>query len=137
MHHLDDFIFKAQWFEVQQMHLHLCAGPLQKPCATLSLPATVTSVAFAPVSSTASDGSGTWHLACGTEDGLVQIWRIAETGGEAAGLPPVATSCVWQASRFDAHAGAVRRLAWRRRSDRMQLATCSDDHAVKLFNVVF
>lgn len=113
------------------------SGPSQKPCATLSLSATVTSVAFAPVSSTASDGSATWHLAAGTEDGLVQVWQIAETGGEAAGFPPVATSCVWQASPFDAHAGAVRRLAWRRRTDCMQLATCSDDHAVKLFEVVF
>lgn len=66
----------------------------------------------------------------------MQLWRVAETGGEAAGLPPVAASCVWEASRFNAHAGAVRRLAWRRGTNGMQLATCSEDHAVKLFEVV-
>jgi WD40 repeat protein len=127
------------------MHLACCShckgvlwipiGPAHKPCVALSLPAAVTSVAFAPASSTATDGSVTWHLAVGLEDGSVQLWRIAETGGEAAGLPPVAASCVWQASRFHVHAGAVRRLAWRRRNGAMQLATCSEDHAIKLFNI--
>lgn len=103
---------------------------------TLSLPAAVTSVAIAPASSVASDGSVTWHLAVGLEDGSVQLWRVAETGAEAAGLPSHAASSVWQAPKFNAHAGAVRRLAWRERQSSLQLASCSEDHAIRLFDVV-
>ena len=119
----------------QLTHAQMSAGPAQKPCVVIKLPMAVTSVAFAPVSSTATDGSVTWHLAAGMEDGRVELWRIAETGGEAAGLPSHTASRLWQASQFHAHAGAVRRLAWRQRNVGVQLATCSEDHAVRLFDV--
>lgn len=116
-----------------------CTGPSQKPCATVSLPAAVTSVAFAPAAANATEGAATHasHLAVGLDDGGVQVWRVDQTGcGAGDGAAAVSASCVWQASRFDAHTAPVRRLCWRQRPGCAQLATCSEDHAVRVFEAV-
>ena len=105
------------------------------PCATLSMPAAATGVAFAPRAAGAGDdGSRTSHLAVGLDDGGVQIWRVALPSSSAESSA-AASECVWQASVFQAHAAAVRRLRWRMHGSGAQLATCSEDHAVKLFEV--
>jgi len=78
------------------------------------------------------------HLAVGLEDGALQIWLVAQQadGSAADGAVKVSASCVWSASRFDAHAAPVRRLCWRQREGRVQLATCGEDHAVRIFEAV-
>ena len=43
----------------------------------------------------------------------------------------------WSADRFSRHAAAVRRLCWQKlQAGRCLLASCGDDHAVKVFSTV-
>jgi hypothetical protein len=135
------------------------------PVAALpSFDAAVTSVAFAPVSRVwvgAAPGGGgrggdesvalralLW-LAAGTEAGAVTVWEVhgvARGGGVGDGAAPltwawsVRDTPVAAAGASDAHAGAVRKLAWRPPSAApsqraLLLASAGEDGAVRVFRV--
>jgi WD40 repeat protein len=110
--------------------------------------------------------SRVYLVAVGLDDGALQLWTVSLSadsvdasmtrgpntntaqgpnastaqGANAAQTDwsKTAPSCVctWQATQFEAHAGAVRKICWRRLSDpaSWQLASCSDDHSIKLFD---
>ena len=68
-------------------------------------------------------------MAIGTEGGAIRIHRI-DREGSSEHVGDVETSI--------AHAGVVNRLAWRPASgDRngLELASCSDDRSVRIFEV--
>ena len=108
-------------------------GPTAKPVAALpAFAGGVTAVAFANrPNSTASKSStlpGSVCLAVGLEDGLLEIWSFDST--------TQAVTQLWRAADDIRHCAAVRRLAWRPCKDNpMQLASCSNDHCVKLLDV--
>ena len=101
------------------------------PIATLpAFPASVTAVAIAPSLSHA----GNHVLAVGLEDGSLDLVGLRISDSEL-----VSHETLWRASVYEAHAGAVRRLCWRTcgygDSDAGVLASCSDDHSFKIFEV--
>jgi elongator complex protein 2 len=94
------------------------------------------------------DDSGQLLLALGTETGAIAIYRI--TTGESVEteiLLKVDTRCVLSTyslmHRTDvscnnsiSHVGAVNRLAWRRtKKGELQLASCSEDRSVRVFDI--
>ncbi|KAG2449340.1 hypothetical protein HYH02_005495 [Chlamydomonas schloesseri] len=128
----------------------------QFPCAA-------TAVAFAPTaaaSSAAGSGSAmSYHLAVGLEDGSLQLWRLDPAAAPAEGLT---AACLWTAPAAWRHVAPVRRLAWRGApgtgalgqegaaaaaeavvvaggggSGVAQLASCSEDHSVRVFSFRF
>ncbi len=106
-----------------------------------------------------------YGLAVGLEDGSVHIVDVqcregTSSGGSSSGEVPVAAGglCLaqhrvaWQSGQYDQHAAAVRRLCWRRDVDsssaggalpgpaaaggrRFHLASCGDDHAVRVYSI--
>lgn len=92
-----------------------------------------------------------YHLAAGLESGAVQLWRLAgQEAAPAAGgqqqLSIAAHELLWQSPLHEQHAAAVRRLCWRRDEEerpaaeepgqrRYLLASCSDDHSLRVFAV--
>ena len=69
-------------------------------------------------------------LACGLESGHIHIL--------AMNLHAKASRLVWQFASYTMHAAAVRRLCWCVMHGREQehlLASCGDDHAVRVFRV--
>ena len=69
-------------------------------------------------------------LACGFESGHIHILAV--------NLHAKASRLVWQSASHNMHAAAVRRLCWSVRSGREQenlLASCGDDHTVRVFRV--
>ena len=134
---------------VQQVRLtgSACAvaGPSSTASVVLKLESAATAVAFAPAPSAAQQSRSCFHLAVGLESGSIQLYEVEGPGphvppsaepasGSAAAA--VTASCSWRASAFDEHSAAVRRLCWRRApgTQNLQLASCSEDHAVKLFD---
>ena len=96
--------------------------------------------------------SACYHLAAGLESGVVQLLRLAaqEAAAPAAsGQQPLgltAHELVWQSPLHEQHAAAVRRCCWRREDEEGQsaegqgagrylLASCSDDHSLRVFSV--
>jgi elongator complex protein 2 len=112
------------------------AGPSAKPCCTLPpFPCPVTAVALAPAHVTGGGGGSTYLCAVGLEDGGLQLWS-AETDPEAG---PAASRLLWAAARGEGHAAAVRRVAWspsRAGGGAPLLASCGEDHAVRVYEVV-
>ena len=72
-------------------------------------------------------------LAVGLEDGALQI-----IGLQMSDQVLVGNETLWRSSVFEAHSDAVRRLAWRTCDDQVgasaQLASCSDDQSIKIFD---
>ena len=69
-------------------------------------------------------------LACGLEAGHIRLLHVDLHAKEAAR--------VWQTASHTLHSAAVRRLCWSescREPDQQLLASCGDDHAVKVFRV--
>lgn len=84
----------------------------------------VTAVAFAP--------SDVNILAVGLEDGSISIWRLTLSE----------LSLVYDIPASLCHVEAVKRLAWRAPHSQpnkhsFQLASCSDDHSVRIFTLHF
>lgn len=71
-------------------------------------------------------------LAVGLESGEVVVYKCSTK-------PDGSLECeLWYLlDKKDCHTSAVKRLKWSPNSDRMMLASCSLDHSVKIFNVVF
>lgn len=98
------------------------------------------SVQFAP-----EHHKGAYHLAAGLEGGAVQLLALSgpDSAGQAGQVAELQHRVVWQAPLHERHAAAVRRLCWRRdgkakgcaASARFQLASCSDDHSLRIFSV--
>jgi hypothetical protein len=100
------------------------------PAATIECGDSVRSVQFAP----ASQPDGSHLLAAGLEGGSVQLLRLAAAGAGAEGRP--ACELLWASAVYERHAAAVRRLCWWRDEEgRQHLASCSDDHALRLYAV--
>ena len=129
------------------------AGSSQAPIAILPpFSAGVTSVAFAGRADGLSEGS---HLlAVGLETGSVQVWSFrvdplhfsqespaiemdSPVGGDGVGTLSVDdVRLQWVPPHHDRHSAAVRRLCWRTEGPRLlQLASCSDDHAVRVWDM--
>lgn len=80
-------------------------------------------------------------VAVGLESGVVVVGTVTSEDD----IGDVHWREVWRSSEDSRHAGAVRKVAWRPQrnkgapsslyDDRTVLATCGDDHAVRLFNV--
>lgn len=126
-------------------------GSVQLPAAAAAIidcGDSVRSVQFAP-----DCQSGTsYHLASGLESGAVQLFSLAaqEAAPAADGQQQVDISAhelLWQSPLHEQHAAAVRRLCWRRDDEgeqaaegqpgqpRYLLASCSDDHSLRVFAV--
>lgn len=107
------------------------------PLATLPLGDSVRSVAFAPLAlPPAAAGRGARFLAAaGLEGGAVLILSM-EYSSAGEGVECVE---VWRSGPHQQHAAAVRRLCWRVQGSggerQLQLASCGDDHAVRIFSM--
>jgi len=97
-----------------------------EPALSLSrLRAAVTAVAFAPVPL-----QGALALAVGFECGAVSLLRLEEgSAGELSARE------VWDAGPLLRHAAAVRAIRWLASADALHMATCSSDHALRVFRV--
>lgn len=137
--------------------------PQQKPVAVLPpFPAGITAVALSPghvassmMAAAGGDSSRVHLLAVGMEDGRVQVWRLQ--------MPPlqqqqemqvqeqqqqqemqVVCEQLWCSEAWQQHAAAVRRLRWAPAcvpwlcgggAGVVGLASCGEDHSVRLFGV--
>ena len=116
------------------------------PAAAIDCGDSVRSVQFAP----ACGPGATYHLAAGLEGGEVQLLRLeaapagsaadgAGTGGSQTQLAIARHKLVWRSPAWERHAAAVRRLCWRADEEAgpgcCQLASVSDDHALRVFAV--
>ena len=92
-----------------------------------------------------ADDSGQLILAIGTESGSIDIYVVSQAV-EVKHVHKVDIryvnrssvlheECLTPSSSSLAHAGPVNRLAWRRRDAQLQLASCSDDRSVRVFDV--
>ena len=110
------------------------------PVATVPFGESVRSVAWAP-----DCQGGTYHLAAGLEDGSIRLLAVhAAPGEQPQSLEVVGTpQAVWQTTEAIQHTAAVRRLCWRRERDGAAgaasclLASCGEDHALRIFRAVF
>ncbi len=117
------------------------APPPLAPLGGLALGEPVRAVAFAPTPLAATAGAAAYLAAVGLEGGAVVLLRVERAGGAATATE------VWRAPAWERHAAAVRRVRWRpapadagEAAERgaeggALLATCGDDHAVRLFSV--
>ena len=107
-----------------------CAGAGGKALASLpTFPSAVTALAMAQ-----GDHPECHLLAVGLETGVISLWSV-----------PAATTtmtCLWQAPMHLQHGAAVRRLAFQALDQQadsdtrtLHLASCSDDHTVRVFSV--
>lgn len=101
------------------------------PLCTVALGDSVRSVAFAP----SMPADGAYLVAAGLEGGEVVLaslrWPLGADAAEWTQL--------WRTSCFEQHAAAVRRLCWRIEAGAeesvLELASCSDDHGIRIFRV--
>lgn len=111
------------------------------PAATTDCGDCVRSVQFAPD----CQPGASYHLAAGLDGGSVQLLRLEASASGAdpqqPGLAITHQQLVWQVPEWERHAAAVRRLCWRRDEEaaggerRYHLASCSDDHSLRIFSV--
>lgn len=96
----------------------------EKPIHTISCNSCVTSVAFTPTTEIVPP-----VLAIGTQDGNIRLLNFAVT-------EEVLSEKSWTANLNQAHGGAVRRMKWQHpaQTGELQLASCSDDHSIRLFS---
>ncbi|CAI9096128.1 OLC1v1032208C1 [Oldenlandia corymbosa var. corymbosa] len=74
-------------------------------------------------------------LAVGMESGLIELWSLSHKSGDAA-----TAACAVQFDPYMCHVSPVHRLKWKtpeksKDSSGMQLASCGDDHCVRVFKV--
>lgn len=70
--------------------------------------------------------------------------HAADQAEQAQQMQQMQHEVVWQAPLHQRHAAAVRKLCWRRDGDdkgraavgSLQLASCSDDHSLRVFSVL-
>ena len=124
----------------------------EAPAAIIPCGDSVRVVQFAPD----CQPGASYHMAAGLESGVVQLLSLAVEAGACAGgqLAVSSHQLVWQSSDFERHAAAVRRLCWRRddagseeeqgaalappqqeQQQRYLLASCSDDHSLRVHSV--
>ena len=97
---------------------------------------------------------GNHLLGIGLETGSVQVWSFSlapshrslesqvsnrvesHIGEDDVGLLVSDVRLHWVPSQYDRHTAAVRRLCWRTvGAQLLQLASCSDDHAVRVWDL--
>lgn len=117
----------------------------ERPAAVLPQPCAVHSLAFAPMAP--GDGAGDYLLATGLEDGNVNLWRITAGDAATAAAAAPAAQVAWRTDDFMRHAATVNSVCWRVVEGdepgslppggraRLQLASCGDDHSVRVFDV--
>ncbi|KND04539.1 Elongator subunit ELP2 [Spizellomyces punctatus DAOM BR117] len=112
-------------------------GTSWKALTTLKFGEGVTAVDFAPRLI-----ANSYILAAGLEDGRIQVFQLSLEDNNASWTESVSIPL------DDCHAGPVKSVAWRTRriqadersstsTEVLQLATCSEDHSVRLFSVPF
>ena len=107
-----------------------CAGAGRKALASLPiLPSAVTALAMAQ-----GDHPDCHLLAVGLETGVISLWSVPAA--------TISMTCLWQAPVHLQHGAAVRRLAFQELDQQtdgetrtLHLASCSDDHTVRVFSV--
>ncbi|KAI8052937.1 WD40-repeat-containing domain protein [Syncephalis plumigaleata] len=94
--------------------------------ATLQCEHSVTSIDFAPIPTGTTSHS--YLLAVGLEDGSILFYQSTGNIQEWQEIGRVTSSL--------SHASTVQELLWRRSNDTiLQLASCGQDHSVRLFNI--
>ena len=129
------------------------AGAAVRHAATLPpFKCAATAVALAPAHVCAALGGGgeaVYACAVGLEDGSLQVWAVPcalfGDGGDGSGAAAApAPRLLWASAPGEGHAAAVRRIAWAPASDAAAaesagegplVATCGDDHAVRVYEV--
>ena len=118
----------------------------ERPAAVLMQPCAVHSLAFAPMAP--GDGVGDYLLATGLEDGNVNLWRVTAVDAATAAAAAPAAQVAWRTDDFTRHAATVNSVCWRMDEGdelgslppggkaRLQLASCGDDHSVRVYDVV-
>eukprot|EP00898_Chlorokybus_atmophyticus_P008346 jgi/Chlat1/8512/Chrsp80S00640 len=111
--------------------------------AAVTLPmfaSSVTAVAFAPQTDSNAPVTAAHMLAVGLESGEIELWRVAQTA-DAAAAAQLTTRRLLAVKPHLRHVAAVHRLRWRvvllseGSFGALQLASCSADHSVRLFDV--
>ena len=132
---LSDIIY-TYIYEAHMDHYSQFSPPadlLQKPLLVLpTFAASVQSVSFSP-----SCSGGHTHLAVGLEDGSLSIIKLDIQGKS------LSHTIVWEASQYNRHSGAIRRLAWQPAESSESctensalLASCGEDHAVHIYSIL-
>lgn len=102
---------------------------------------------------------GEYLLATGTEEGLLQLWKVRpilvnrvngmnDVSSHPERIDRFEIACLFHFDQFSCHVASVNRLTWNEKSNdtherqdcipfwkEMQLASCGADHTVRLFNV--
>lgn len=101
-------------------------------------------IAFAPEPRGSSECD--YSLAVGLETGAISVWNVS-CNVDADGSAQADASCVWDCPVAARHCASVRRLCWQQsdmnqvsnstadRQCNMHLASCGDDHCVRIFSV--
>lgn len=106
------------------------------PAAAIDCGDSVLSVQFAP-----TRRPGPYLLAAGLESGVLLLVQLAvvEPGGSGSQLAVERHEVVWRSPQHEQHAAAVRRLCWQQEGEQAGgvtlLASCSDDHSLRIFGV--
>lgn len=112
-------------------------GVDMKEVGSVSLRDSVHSVAFAPTKN--NNNNKSYSLAVGLESGNIKLFTVDIVDDNRNGGCELEE--VWQTSVETKHAAAVRMLAWKsrlrgdndEREGEMLLASCGDDHAVRIY----
>jgi elongator complex protein 2 len=70
---------------------------------------------------------GQFVLACGSEHGNLSLWSIDQAGSS--------TACIHVVSDKFSHGSTISRIQWKQSSSGHQLATCGEDHTVRIFTL--
>eukprot|EP01130_Rhizamoeba_saxonica_P017342 TRINITY_DN8379_c0_g1_i1.p1 TRINITY_DN8379_c0_g1~~TRINITY_DN8379_c0_g1_i1.p1 ORF type:complete len:810 (-),score=215.16 TRINITY_DN8379_c0_g1_i1:48-2477(-) len=118
--HDDHFFATASRDKSVKVWTHNGEGDINME-AKITFKQAATAVAWAPVG--AEDG---YILAIGLENGSIKLYKYIDSNCEE-----------WiTINTNDAHADTVKRLKWRTIDGRLQLASCSLDHSIRVFNIM-
>jgi WD40 repeat protein len=131
--------------------------PHQKPvCCLPAFPVGITAVALAPqhacaaaaaAAGVAADAASLHLLAVGLENGQVQVWSVEVPDQQQQQVGEFKVQQLWASKDWEQHAAAVRRLRWAPAcvdwlcgrsavgGGCVQLASCGDDHSVRVYGV--
>jgi elongator complex protein 2 len=102
-------------------------------------PSAVTAVDFLPHTFTGTKAERRYVLAVGLEDGRIELWSGVQRDQTA--VSAIEWSNLYRINENLVHCGTVKKLAWRKWEKNgeleFDLASCSEDFSVRLFNFKF